>query len=98
MEKNDESSDARRRPQRGLGRGESGRAIEVYRQIRVIGLAAALPFIMVVGPVVGYFAGGWIGERLGYTASGRLLGLLLGAAASVRQTILIIRRLLHEVK
>ena len=98
MEKEDDSTDDQREPQQDLGRGGSQRSRAVYSQIRVVGLAVVLPFVMVAGPIAGYIGGGWIGERLGYTTGGKLLGLLLGAAASVHQTILIIRRLLHEVK
>ena len=68
------------------------------RQLRMALLAVALPFVMAVGPVAGYMIGGWIGESSGHGAGGRLMGLVLGAAASVYQTILIIRRILREMK
>jgi len=54
--------------------------------------------VMAVGPVAGYFIGGWIGGKLGSAGVGHLTGLAFGAAASVYQTILIIRRILHETK
>jgi len=70
----------------------------LFRQIRMAALAVALPFVMAVGPVVGYIMGGWLGEQIGRGATGRLAGLALGAAASLYQTILIIRRILREMK
>lgn len=74
------------------------RSRPVFRHIRVAGLALVLPFIMGVGPVVGYLAGDWIGRQAGYVGWGRLIGLLAGAVASAHQTILIIRRLMQELK
>ncbi len=70
----------------------------VFRQVRVAMLAVTLPLVMAVGPVAGYFIGGWIGAQVGYAAWGRLIGLVLGVAASVQQTVLIIRRILRETK
>jgi len=70
----------------------------VFRQMRVAILAVALPFVMAVGPIAGYFVGGWIGGALGHVEWGHTVGLVLGAAGSVHQTILIIRRILRETK
>jgi hypothetical protein len=83
---------------RRTGYGPDRRSREFYRQIRVVSLAVFLPMIMVVGPVAGYFGGGWIGERLGSAPLGRVLGLVAGAIAGVHQTIHIIRRILRELK
>ena len=71
---------------------------EFYRQIRVIGLAIFLPFVMVAGPVAGYLIGDWIGGLMGGATWPRTAGLVLGLVAGVQQTILIIRRLLAEMK
>ncbi|MBM3334863.1 hypothetical protein FJY63_09400, partial [Candidatus Sumerlaeota bacterium] len=54
-----------------------------FGQMRILALAIALPFIMVVGPIAGYFVGGWIGEALGHSASGKLAGLLLGVVTAL---------------
>jgi len=70
----------------------------VFRQIRVAMLAVALPFVMAVGPIAGYFVGGWIGEQVGYIEWARVIGLVAGMAASVHQTVLIIRRILREMR
>jgi len=70
----------------------------VFRQIRVAMMAVVLPFVMAVGPVVGYIGGGWIGERVGQGPSGRLIGLVAGFAAGIYQTVMIIRRILRELK
>jgi len=69
-----------------------------FRQVRVVALAAALPFVMAVGPIAGYLGGQWIGERLGHASWGRLAGLVLGVVAGVHQTVLIIRRILREIQ
>lgn len=69
-----------------------------FRQARIAILALALPFVMAVGPVAGYFLGRAAGAWLGGGAWGPRLGILFGAAASVHQTVLIIRRILRETK
>lgn len=79
------------------GDGESARARAVGRQIRVIGLAIMLPFIMVVGPVVGYYIGLWIGRQFGLGGWVRFAGLGFGAVAAVQQFVRTIRRLLREL-
>lgn len=70
----------------------------VFQQIRVVMLAVALPFVMAVGPVAGYIGGEWIGDRVGHGSSGKLIGLLLGFVAGIFQTVIIIRRILRELK
>jgi hypothetical protein len=70
----------------------------VFRQIRVAMLAVALPFVMAVGPVAGYFVGGWIGGQVGHIEWARVIGLVAGMAASVHQTILINRRIVREMR
>ncbi|MCX8038510.1 MAG: hypothetical protein N3D11_15925 [Candidatus Sumerlaeia bacterium] len=69
-----------------------------FRQFRVAVLAMALPFVMAVGPVAGYYVGAWIGTAVGYRVWGGAIGLAAGVAASIQQTILIIRRIFREMK
>lgn len=70
----------------------------VFRQVRVTMLAVALPFVMAVGPVAGYLVGRWVGGQIGHTAGAGTIGLLAGFAASVHQTVLIIRRIFRETR
>jgi len=85
----------RAQPPRG---GRDRRRSEVYRQVRIVGLALVLPFIMAAGPVVGYFIGAWIGRLVGDPFWPRMIGLAVGVAAGVHQTFQIIRRILSEMK
>ncbi len=85
---------------RNAGRKENMRNSKdpFFRQFRVAVLALALPFVMAVGPVAGYYIGSWIGAALGYRLWGGGVGLAAGTAASIQQTVLIIRRILREMK
>lgn len=53
----------------------------------------AIPAILAACPIVGYLLGHWVDEGLGIAPYGGLLGLLLGLAAGVRETVLLVRRL-----
>jgi hypothetical protein len=92
-------------PQKGENRAQMSadehtrarRLGEKFRQFRTVSLAAVLPLVMVVGPVLGYFLGDWIGGQMGWGVWTNYVGLAFGAAASLQQTILIIRRILKEL-
>jgi F0F1-type ATP synthase assembly protein I len=58
-----------------------------------VGVAMAIPAILAASPIVGYLLGQWADGWLGSAPYGGLAGLLLGLAAGVRETVLLVRRL-----
>jgi len=56
------------------------------------GLALMLPMAMAVTPIVGYFAGKWIGEKIGWGGMA-YVGLGLGIIGGIRESLNIFRRL-----
>ncbi len=61
---------------------------------RSASLAMMIPTIMLVGPLVGYFLGRWIGDKgFGEPRLGGGIGLLLGFMAGVREIVKIIQRI-----
>ncbi|HEX9751564.1 MAG TPA: AtpZ/AtpI family protein [candidate division Zixibacteria bacterium] len=74
-----------------MGRPNSS---ETGRWLRPIGLLTAIPFVLLVGPLIGYYLGDWLDRRygtepwlmvifivLGFTASGREVYKLIKSAA-----------------
>ncbi len=56
------------------------------------GLLTAIPFVLLVGPALGYLAGAWIEKRWAISPWGTVLGIGLGLVASVRSTAQLIRQ------
>ena len=63
-----------------------------YKRIRQLGLLTAIPMILAVAPLIGYYLGRWIDGRLGTDPVFSLIFLALGLVAGVRETISILRK------
>ena len=62
------------------------------RGMRAVGFYTAIPTMMVVGPVLGYFLGSWVEGRFGHAPWFVFGGVVLGGVASVRQVSLLLQR------
>lgn len=60
--------------------------------IRTAGLLLAIPTLLIVSPLVGFFAGSWLDDRFHTGPWLGIIGLVLGFAAGGRETWLIYRR------
>ena len=60
-------------------------------QVRDIGVATTIPWLLAVGLIGGYFAGAWLEGRFGYEPWLSFGGLVLGGAASVRKMIMMLQ-------
>ncbi len=60
--------------------------------VRQIGLLTGLPFIMLGGPLVGYFAGNWLDKKAGTDPYLTIALIILGCIASARESVNLIRR------
>lgn len=56
------------------------------------GLLTAIPFVLLVGPALGYLAGAWFDRRWSTDPWGTALGIVLGLAASGRSTAQLIQQ------
>jgi len=61
-------------------------------QIRQLGLLGTIPILLVVGPVVGFFIGRWLDEKLGTEPYLLILFLIFGFIASGREIYGIIKK------
>ncbi len=64
--------------------------------LRTAGMLLAIPTLLIVSPLVGFFLGGWLDRLLHTSPWLALVGLVLGFVAGARETYRIYRRYLAE--
>ena len=69
-----------------------------YSALRKGGLLLAIPTLLIVSPMVGFFVGSLLDRWLKSTPWLSILGLILGFGAAGRETYLIYRRYQDESK
>lgn len=65
-------------------------------EVRQVGLAFAIPGMLLAGPIVGYGLGWLVDVYLGAPEWVRPLGVLLGFIAGVRETVIALKKLTAE--
>ena len=60
--------------------------------LRQIGLLGTIPFLIGVGPMIGYFLGDWLDNKFGTSPFLLIIFIGLGIAAAVKETIKIIKQ------
>lgn len=74
-------------------RGSSGRSkTKEDRNLAQIGLLAAIPGILIAGPLIGLFLGQWGDAQLGWSPWLTIAGTLIGLIAAGRQIWDLVRR------
>lgn len=64
---------------------------QVAGRLKQAGLLTAIPFVLLVGPAVGYYLGTALEARFGHAPWGMGMGIVAGLLASARVTIQLIR-------
>lgn len=59
--------------------------------MRKIGQVTTIPMLFVAGPLVGFWFGAWIDQKFTSDPWGKTILALLGFAASIKRTIVIIK-------
>ena len=67
-----------------------------YRGLRSAGLLLAIPTLLIVAPLVGFFLGNWLDRRFHTSPWLMIAGLVLGFVAAGRETYQIYRRYQRE--
>jgi len=70
-----------RKPKKGKKRSE----------LRQLGLLGTIPMLLASGPLIGFFGGRWLDSKLGTEPFLMIVLLALGFAASIKETIKIIK-------
>ena len=63
-----------------------------YGALRSAGLLLAIPTLLIVSPLVGFFLGNWLDRRFKTAPWLMIVGLVLGFVAAGRETMRIYRR------
>ena len=71
---------------------ERGREAESSQWLRQAGLLTAIPFVLLVGPAIGYYVGTAVDRRWQCAPWGMTVGIILGLAASGRTVAQLIRQ------
>lgn len=69
-----------------------------YSQLKQIGALTAVPIILVVGPLAGYFFGDWVDRKFQHYPWGTIVFLVLGFVASGREIFRLLKQVLKEEK
>ncbi len=66
---------------------------EGFRQFRRVGILTTIPFILLMGPLLGFLAGRWVDQRFDLFPLVTIILIILGFAASIRETVRIVREM-----
>ncbi len=69
---------------------------EGYKALRSAGMMMAIPTLLIVAPLAGFFIGAWADRRLHTAPWLAIVGLLLGFVAAGRETWTIYQRSVAE--
>jgi F0F1-type ATP synthase assembly protein I len=67
-----------------------------FLQVKQIGILTAVPVILLVGPIVGYFIGNWIDHKFRFYPWGTVFFLFLGFLAAGREVWRLLKQVLKE--
>jgi len=74
-----------------MASSNEGKKRETYKWIKVGSLLSIIPFVLVTGPLMGYAAFDYLEKRFGAPPYVLYILITIGFAASVKETIRIIR-------
>ncbi|MBF0531926.1 MAG: hypothetical protein HQL23_02395 [Candidatus Omnitrophica bacterium] len=66
----------------------------IYQNIKIAGIVCWIPFILISGPVAGFFAGEFLKERFGLSSGWSTALICLGALSGFMETARMIRWLI----
>ena len=73
-----------------MSQGDKHKA-DLYRWIKIGGLLSFLPFVLVAGPMAGYFLGNYLEKKFGLPVYVSIVLVTIGFIASLKESIRIIR-------
>jgi len=65
---------------------------EKFQAYRQLAIATMIPVILVVAPLIGYYAGSWVDRKLDTGNVFMIIGLVLGFAAAGKEIYNLIKR------
>ena len=74
----------------------AGKKDAFYSQVRQLSVLTTIPLILLLGPLIGFFAGSWIDNKARMTPWFTILFVGLGFAASGREVARLLKQILKE--
>lgn len=74
----------------------SGKKNAYSGQVKQLGILTTIPIILLIGPVVGYFAGAWIDRKAHIFPWFTTILVLLGFAGSGREVVRLLKEVLKD--
>ncbi|MDP3790546.1 MAG: AtpZ/AtpI family protein [Candidatus Omnitrophota bacterium] len=71
------------------------RKSDLYKWIKIGGLLSFLPFVLVSGPMAGYFLGNYLEKKFNLPFYVSIALITIGFAASIKETIKIVKMALR---
>lgn len=67
------------------------RKADMYRWIKIAGLLSFLPFVLVAGPLAGFYLGSFLEKRFGLPSYILIVFIIVGFIGSLSETIKIVK-------
>jgi hypothetical protein len=64
---------------------------EIYRWVKTAGILSIIPIVLAAGPLSGYLVADLLISKFGFPGYSTIICVILGFAASARETVRIIR-------
>ena len=71
---------------------------DFYSQLKQVGALTAIPVILFVGPLLGWFAGDWLDRQFRFYPWFTIIGVFVGFGAAIREILRLIRPILENDK
>ena len=76
----------------------AGKKNAFLSQVKQLGVLTTIPIILLVGPIIGFYIGGWIDGKFHVYPWFTIIFIVLGFVASAKQIIYLLKEVLREDK
>ncbi len=74
----------------------TGKKNAFYSQVKQLGVLTTIPIILLVGPIIGFFLGGWIDRKTHIYPWFTIIFIFLGFAAAGKEIVRLLKQVLKE--
>ncbi|MBI3251904.1 MAG: AtpZ/AtpI family protein [Candidatus Omnitrophica bacterium] len=74
----------------------TGKRDAFYAQVKQLGVLTTIPMILLVGPAIGFLAGGWIDRKARLYPWFTIIFIALGFIASGREVVWLLKRISND--
>jgi len=74
----------------------TGKKNAFYSQVKQLGVLTTIPIILLVGPIIGFFLGGWIDRKTHLYPWFTIIFIFLGFAAAGKEIVRLLKQVLKE--